>query len=599
MSYAFTPPDRLPRPQNLRQELQLLADAIRDGLRVGENFGAAFVRFTTKAFQPGEDVPRASGTLIEIFRGRREILDVTARVVDVALELQCGCAVLATEIVHLWDQPKTEHKLARLADEILTATALYQNNVARAFILDLARRLSLQRPELAGRLIDMVPDAASDPAASTVRLWLKCGAFLRSQNESVRFFWERHLRDPNRLQDWSRGCVRPSVAAVRTAPMDEDVRDIFRKAVPVEVWSDSRPSMETKSVPVQPRSLPPQAAPRVTMPALRSAAASHLKPARTGVAMKQLGRGLPWSRIAAGLVMLGALIWLMRGNRPDSATLAGTQPAPRQPVKVTDWPPPPIQKITQSPPSQVMVMPGRAVPPNATKSVATMAAKPQIRAMRVATAAPMKLDKVPLLAPAPMTSPVARMELPKAQSYASPMPSRTDTPPPSTAAQLPAPSTSPTSAPHSTVIAEAVARPAMINDYDRWLMVESRKVAQRYPELVAIRRSVVIGTWNPSTLRLKGMHPVTADPERYAALVRWLVIDPPLPIETRRGVLGAWTKVVTPDECISLWEELIERHADHHADIGRAALEWLNRSGMAFSTSQRLRLQRIVAGELD
>lgn len=139
----------------------------------------------------------------------------------------------------------------------------------------------------------------------------------------------------------------------------------------------------------------------------------------------------------------------------------------------------------------------------------------------------------------------------------------------------------------------------MINDYDRWLMVESRKVAQRYPELAAMRRSVVIGTWNPSTLRLKGMQPVTADPERYAALVRWLVIDPPLPIETRRGVLGAWTNVVTPDECISLWEELIERHAEHRADIGRAALEWLNRPGMAFSTSQRLRLQRIVAGELD
>lgn len=598
MSYAFTPPDRLPRPQNLRQELQLLADAIRDGLRVGENFGAAFVRFTTKAFQPGEDVPRASGTLIEIFRGRREILDATARVVDVALELQCGCAVLATEIVHLWDQPKTEHKLARLADEILTATALYQNDVARAFILDLARRLSLQRPELAGRLIDMVPDAASDPAASTVRLWLKCGAFLRSQNESVRFFWERHLRDPSRLQDWSRSCVRPSVAAVRTAPMDVEVRDIFRKAVPVEVWSDSRPSMETKSVPVQPRSLPPQAAPRVTMPALRSAAASHLKPALTGVAMKQLGRGLPWSRIAAGLVMLGALIWLMKGNRPDSATLAGTQPAPRQPVKAEDRPPPSIQKITPAP-FQSVVKPTGSTPPNATKSAAEMAAKPQTRAMTVTTAAPMKPDKVTRLAPMPMTSSVGLLALPKAAFAARPLPPHTATPPPNTTAAPPAPSTSPNTGRHPPAPAEVVALPARINDYDRWLLVEFRKVSLRYPELVALQRSVVIGTWNPSTLRLKGMQPVTADPERYAALVRWLVIDPPLPIETRRGVLGAWTNVVTPDECISLWEELIERHAEHRADIGRAALEWLNRPGMAFSTGQRLRLQRIVAGELD
>jgi hypothetical protein len=598
MSDASTPPARLPRPQNLRSELQLLADAIRHDLRVGENFGAAFVRFTTKAFQPGEDVPCAASTLIEIFRDRREILDAVARVVDVALELQCGCAVLATEIVQLWDHPKTEHKLARLADEILTATALYQNDVARAFILDLARRLSLQRPELAGRLIDMVPDAASDPAASTVRLWLKCGAFLRSQNESVRFFWERHLRDPNRLQDWSRGCVRPSVAAVRTAPMDEDVRDMFRQALPEEVWKDTRPSAETKPVPVQPRSLPPQGVPGLSTPAIHAAVANHLRRARTGMALKQLGHGLPWNRIASGVVTLGALIWLMRGNKPDTATVAGTQPEPSQPVKAEDRPPPSIQKITPAP-FQSVVKPTGSTPPNATKSAAEMAAKPQTRAMTVTTAAPMKPDKVTRLAPMPMTSSVGLLALPKAAFAARPLPPHTATPPPNTTAAPPAPSTSPNTGRHPPAPAEVVALPARINDYDRWLLVEFRKVSQRYPELVALQRSVVIGTWNPLALRLNGMQHVTADPERYATLVRWLVIDPPLLIETRRGVLGTWTNVVTPDECISLWEELLERHADHRADIGRAALEWLNRPGMAFSTSQRLRLQKIVTGELD
>lgn len=596
MSDASTPPDRLPRPQNLRSELQLLADAICHDLRVGENFGAAFVRFTTKAFQPGEDVPRAASALIEIFRDRREILDAVARAVDVALELQCGCAVLATEIVQIWDHPKTEHKLARLADEILTDPALYHNDVARAFILELARRLALHRPELAGRLIDVVPDAANDPAASTVRLWLKCGAFLRSQNESVRFFWERHLRDPSRLRDWSRSCVRPSVAAARTAPMDEEVRDMFRKAVPEEVWQDTRPSVETKRVPVQPRSLQPQAVPGG---AIHAAVANHLKRARTGAAMTQLGHGLPWNRIAAGVAMIGALIWLTRGNKPDTATMmAGKQPEPSQPVKVVDRPPPSIQQTKPSP-SQAVVKPNSTVPPSATQSTAGVAAKPQTLAMRVATAAPMKTDKVTHLAPAPMISSAGLQALPKAPSAARPTPPRTTKPLPSTAAAPPVPATSPGTGLPPPLPSEIVALPARINDYDRWLMVEFRKVAQRYPELIPLQRSVVIGTWNPSTLRMNGKGPVTADPERYAALVRWLVIDPPLRIESRRGVLGTWTNVVTPDECIRLWEELLERHADHRADIGRAALEWLNRPGMVFSTSQRLRLQRIVAGELD
>lgn len=591
MSEASTLPDLLPSPKGLRLELKLLAQAIRDDLQRGEKHGAAFVRFTTKAFQKGEDASCAAKTLVEIFRDRLEVLEVVARAVDVALELQCGCAVLASKVVQLWDQPKADHKLARLADEILTETTRYQNDPARAFILDLARRLALQRPELAGRLIEMMPETANGPEAGTVRIWLKCGAFLRSQNESVRFFWERHLRDPKQLKDWDRSSVRPSVAAVRTALMDAEVREMFQNSVPAEVWTDTRPAVETKPVPVQPRSQPLQAVPGLSTPAIHAAVANHLRRARTGMAMKQLGHGLLKSRMIAGLVTCGALLCLMMGNKPETAVEAGDmKTAPSQRVKMVDKPSytaPKIKLTGTQASSQLVVKPKGGAPPNTNQSAGGMAAAPPSEPVRatntvVTMAGTVKPDHVNDHPSAPLISSAGSLALPNASSSAEATPSA------KSSAER-----------HPPVPAVIVARPAMLTNYDRWLIVEFRKVAQRYPELIEMQRSVVIGTWNPSALYLSGMRPVTADHERYAALVRWLVIDPPLLAETRKGVLGTWTNVVTPDECIDLWEELLERRAIHRVDIERAALEWLKRPGMALSTSQRLRLQRIVAGELD
>jgi hypothetical protein len=139
----------------------------------------------------------------------------------------------------------------------------------------------------------------------------------------------------------------------------------------------------------------------------------------------------------------------------------------------------------------------------------------------------------------------------------------------------------------------------MITEYDRWVMRESHEVAQRYPELIEMQRAVVTGTWNDSIMRVDGMRPVTADPERYAALVRWLVIDPPLPTETRKIVLRAWSKIAQPDECIDLWEQMLRGHASHSADISQAALELVNRPGLTLSANQRFRLHRIAAGEVN
>jgi hypothetical protein len=287
--------------------------------------------------------------------------------------------------------------------------------------LDLARRLALQRPELAGRLIEMMPETANAPAAETVRVWLKCGVFLRSQTESVRFFWERHLRDPKRLQDWSRSCVRPSVAAVRTALMDEDVREVFRNSVPEDVWKDMRPSAGTTPVPVMPRTLPMQGVPEMPTKAIHAVAAHNVRRVRKGAAIKCLGEVLPWGRIAAVLATLGALIWLMTGDKPRTAVANGESAEPSLPVKMADIPRPSVRQIppakTQAP-AHPPVKTNVAKPPNTAKSAIVVTAKPQARSFKATmaeiTSATIRSDNMHRSAPAAMDAmvePLASMRM--------------------------------------------------------------------------------------------------------------------------------------------------------------------------------------------
>ena len=145
---------------------------------------------------------------------------------------------------------------------------------------------------------------------------------------------------------------------------------------------------------------------------------------------------------------------------------------------------------------------------------------------------------------------------------------------------------------------ESIAKPLQLTQYDRWALSQTRDLSSEYPELFEMQQAVVKGTWTDRIMRVDGVRPITADPERYVVLLRWLVIDPPLPEATRQIVLRAWSKAVSPDECIALWCQLVKARAGHSADIARAATEMLGRAELNLNASQQLKLHELAAGEV-
>lgn len=647
MSDDSKPHDSLPPAAELRPELLALADTLRAELLGGDNPCAAFTRFTSEAFHQAHDVKAAVPVLLEMMQNRRAQLGSMARVVDVTAELQHGSDKFAREVVQVWDQPREEHKLFRLTDALLSEPELYGNTAAQHFILELARRLSLPRPEIARKLIDAVPALADTEEMAHVKTWLKAGEYLRAQNEAVRFFWDRHLRHPDAAHDWSRQSVRPAVTAVRTSAMDEEVRDLFRASVPADVWEGTQVTVKTQpvAIPQRPVVMPEaqMAAPAVIRPTI----SSSVRRVQSGAALKNIDRGLPWAHIAAGVVVIATLaMWFMSDRRSESIEVASTpsqrkvapildapslppvslQPQPKhsspEPKAIASTKPKVVPAVPASQPEKEPALPAAVamtskahnpVPPAPAANKPVVAAPKAAKPAEVATTAKTS-------APATTAAAIQPLVMPKPLSFAKPVdlpshpplraitqtrvstPNSAPTPStksPTVSALPPRPTSEPLPASALPAPVESVARPAMITDHDRWVMHEAHDIAQRYPELIAMQHAVVTGTWNDTIMRVDGVRPVTADPARYAALVRWLVIDPPLPAETRKIVLRAWTKVASPDECIDLWEKLIKGKAAHVADIGQAALEFVNRPGQTLSANQRFRLHKIAAGDVD
>jgi hypothetical protein len=132
-----------------------------------------------------------------------------------------------------------------------------------------------------------------------------------------------------------------------------------------------------------------------------------------------------------------------------------------------------------------------------------------------------------------------------------------------------------------------------LTGYDRWALGQTRDLSARFPELVEMQQAVVKGNWTDTTMKLEGVRPITADRERYLALLRWLVIDPPLPAETRHIVMRTWAREAPAEECIALWEEITSKQASHSADIAGAARIMLAQSASSLTADQQARLSAL------
>lgn len=627
-------------PTSLSCRLHELAYRLRQELQGGENPCAAFTRFVAEAYQSKDDAVGASQELLDIFVNTHDTLGQFARVVDVAAELQHGSRLLADAVVQNWDQPKEEHKLARLADEILNAPDLYVSDAARIFTARLAKRLSLQRPELAARLIDLLP-ADSELLADdlkTVRIWLKAGEFIRTQSEAVRYFWQKHLRHPANDTDWSRMNVQMSLQAVRFAPMDAEVAELLESSVPTEAWDKAAQPVETKLVikPVEESVTPKVIVPRAKPPAPPQAS---LRPAYAG-AFKRMNGGAPatsskaktsWAKVAAALIVGGGVLWLSLGNRDEveaPLVAVSTKPVPELyvpsiPAAPDDQPKPktvsPAARVAKAPPPQIV--PEKAVAKvEPSKPAAKPVSKPVVAATPVqapviAAASkpqPKLVDAPKKTEPKPLPNAIAAVpsvQLPRHFNFARPIEVTRSSPPlklvsstkvvPLQAPSVVRPQTqavasSPPAPPAPPV--ESVAKPAALTAHDRWVMTETRQLASRYPELIEMQQAVVKGTWNESIMKIDGTRPVVNDHERYLALLRWLVIDPPLPDKTRLIVLRTWSKAAPIDECITLWELIVKGNASHVPEIAHVASEMLAGHMPPLTAEQKRRLEAIAVG---
>ncbi|MBL9146026.1 MAG: hypothetical protein JNM99_20260 [Verrucomicrobiaceae bacterium] len=620
---------------SLSCRLHELAHALRQELEGGENPCAVFTRFVAEAYQNKDDALSAGRELLEIFASHQDALGQFARVVDVAAELQHGSRLLADAVVQIWDQPKEEHKLSRLADEILNSPELYANDTARVFTVRLAKRLALQRPELAARLIDLQPVESEVLAddLGTVRVWLKAGEFIRTQSEAVRYFWQKHLRHPSTDTDWSRMNVQMSLQAVRFAPMDVEVAELLESSVPAEVWDKAAQPVETKPVikPVEESSMSAVIVPRAKPPAppqgaLRPAYAGAFK-RMNGSASSASSKTMPsWAKVAAGVIIGGGVLWLSVGNDDDTeAPLVAVSAKHVPELYVPSIPAAPDE---QSKPKVVSPAARVAKPAPSTvvegKSVAKVV--PTKPAEKPVISAPAKVPVVaqvtkpghkPVVAPTkpePKPQPTAIAAVPSAQlprhfNFARPMDVPRSGPPlkpvsstravPSLAPAVVRPQTqsiasSPPPPPAPPV--ESVAKPAALTAHDRWVMAETRALATRFPELIEMQRAVVKGTWNESIMKIDGTRPVVSDHERYLALLRWLVIDPPLPDKTRLIVLRTWSKAAQIEDCISLWEQIVKGNASHVPEIAHVASEMLAGHMPPLTADQKRRLEAIAVG---
>ena len=621
---------------SLSCRLHELAHRLRQELEGGENPCAAFTRFVSEAYLSKEDAGIASQELLDIFASNQDTLGQYARVVDVAAELQHGSCLLADVVVKYWDQPKEEHKLARLADEIFNAPDDFVSDEARGFTTRLAKRLSLQRPELAARLIELLPSdnelIASD--LNTVRIWLKAGEFIRTQSEAVRYFWQKHLRHPSNETDWSRMNVRMSLQAVRFAPMDEEVAELLRSSVSEEAWEKAAQPVESKPVikPVEDAGAPGVIVPRPRPPASPQAS---LRPAYAGAFKRMNGgsvgpaaKGLAaWAKIAAGVVLGGGAIWFALGDRHEaepSLVAVSSKPAPELYVPSIPSPPEDTVKPKQLSPAARVVKPA-PTPAVPDKSVAKLEpkksatppaiqpkpAKPStVVASTKPAPAPVAANKKPQPKPsANAIAAVQSVQLPRHFNFAKPVESPrvsptikaapsakpiTSHPAPAVRPQPPTVASTPPAPPAPP--AESVAKPGAINAHDRWVMAQTRELASRFPELIEMQQAVVKGTWNESIMKLDGGRPVMDDHQRYLALLRWLVIDPPLPDKTRLIVLRTWSKTAQVEECIALWEQIVRGNASHVPEIAHVASEMLAGWTPPLTSDQKRRLEAVAVG---
>ncbi len=608
--------------------LQQLADQLRETLTAGANPCVIFTQFAGSAYTRPESAEVASRALLDIFQAHPETLASCTRVVDLAAELAAGSSLLAQKVCSLWDSPKEEHKLTRLADELCNASERFRTQTAAAFTLELARRLSLSRPTYAARLIEHATNCEDQALAEVAKTWLKAGEFLRTQSEAVRFFWQNHMRKPEDGKDLKRMSARIALDAVRRAPVDAPICAVFRDSVPVEIWeAPSEPIAAPKvtEVSIAPTTMAPKIAAtpiKAAAPQPKPAAAKQL--ITTRVSLRPAYRHSPeaaadlkpwylsiWSHPSMAVVAVfalgGSLIWALSGSsKPDTDAAKAallkiqvpvTPPmAEAQPFKPQATPPKlpafksPVRLVASSTPTPPVAEPKKPASIVSTKPIAPPV-KPTPPTISIGSVETITVP--PALSFSSLTFPHTSANRPHSPLRLPEATTASFRPPALVHSATPIASAPPAPTPPE----EVIAKPMSLTDYDRWVMQQTFDLWQLYPELRDMQQAVVKGNWTSTIMKVGSSRHITDDHERYMAVLRWLVIDPPLGDDTRRIIFEKWATESEPEECIVLWEKMVELKSTALPDIAQAARQLLVHSPIQLTTHQQERLHRLTTAK--
>jgi hypothetical protein len=545
-----------------------------------DNVGATLTRFVTTCFEQRAEAGRASAYIIKLFGSSSVELRGYVRILDVTKELRHGSKMLALHMVHYWDTPRDDHKITRFADNLLCDAGEDLPVAPATFLVDLAEVLAIRRPDLALRLINRAandPDAPADETLIDLVLpRIEAGKFLQTQTEGVRHFWQNHLRCAAAARALPTMTLRLGVEAVRGAMLPDEVFEVFRSSMTDDLWNGTIADLQ------------PPAAEVISAPATE---AKPLPVVIAGVRMvkppaSRPNRMLkPMLALAAMLVVLGVVMLRHQPKQATTTTLATviapTLPAPSQVVPPVPAKPQPSTKpvaitvskspsVATAPPKQVAVVVVPAPSSGPAPAAAAPASKPPAQTVVATVKAPVA---PPNLALSKVTAPKS-----SAPKISNPIPA--PKPPAPTVAAVPE---------------EVVARPLAITAFDRWQMQETAALAASHPELLPMQQTMSLGAWKDTAAALEKLRTNPANQAKTRDLLRWLVIDPPISEEARKGVLLAWADLVPAEECLTLGVKLVDGGAVHAQQIRDAAWLVLVKQTNAWSQKQREQLRDLAA----
>lgn len=544
-----------------------------------DNVGATLTRFVTTCFEQRAEAGRASAYIIKLFGSSNVELRGYVRILDVTKELRHGSKMLALHMVHYWDTARDDHKITRFADNLLCDAGETLPVAPATFLVDLAEVLAIRRPDLALRLINRAandPDAPADESLiDRVLPRIEAGKFLQTQTEGVRHFWQNHLRSAAAARALPTMTLRLGVEAVRGAMLPDEVFEVFRSSMTDELWNGTIADLQ------------PPAAEVINAPAIE---AKPLPVVIAGVRMvkppaSRPNRVLkPMLAAAAILLVLGVVMLRHQPKQATAATLA-TVIAPTLPATPTVVPPVPAKPLPSPKPVAITV--------SKSPSVATAPPKQAVVVVPAPPSAPAPVSAAPAAKP-PAQTVVATVKAPVAPPN---LALSKVTAPKSSAPKMdaPIPAPKPPPPPVAAVPEEVVARPLTITAFDRWQMQETAALAATHPELLPMQQTMSLGAWKDTAAALEKLRTNPANQAKTRDLLRWLVIDPPISEEARKGVLLAWADLVPAEECLSLWVKLVDGGAVHAQQIRDAAWLVLVKQANAWSQKQREQLRDLAA----